>query len=195
MARIEIGVGLLIAGLSSSGLIENVLASTILVIIAILLICHGVYEIWGKPRIFLERRIKRWLLKRNWSVEMEEKPGFYFIIWAEDDSNRKLAITRGRQDKGVLAFSAPVPMELGWNLKLAELNPSQQYQLMEDIKIFLTGKDMGYDGVNWPLEKLGVQDGLLLDHNISEHLVDLKAKSVINAVIGIRSLVRKAIAS
>jgi hypothetical protein len=195
MAWIGIGVGLVIAGLSSFGLIQNRPASTVLVVIAIFLICHGAYEMWGKSRIFLERRIKGWLLKAKWSVEIEKKPEFYLIIWAKDDSNRELAITREKGNKGVLAFTAVVPREQDWGLKLAGLNATQQYQLMEDIKIFLASKDMGYDGVTWPLEKVTVQGGLLLDHNLSGYLVDLKAKSVINAVIGIRSIIRKAIAS
>lgn len=195
MGWIGIGVGLVIAGLSSFGLIQNRPASTVLVIIAVFLICHGAYEVWGKPRIFLERRIKGWLLKSNWSVEVEEKPEFYFIIWAKDDSHRELAITREKKAKGILAFTAVVPREKDWDFKLARLTATQQYQLVEDIKIFLASKDIGYDGVEWPLEKVTVQSALLLDHNLSGYLVDLKAKGVINAVIGIRSLVRKAIAS
>jgi len=195
MAWIGIGVGLVIAGLSSFGFIQNRPASTVLIVIAVFLICHGAYEMWGRPRIFLERRIKRWLMKGNWLVEIEEKPEFYFIIWAKDDSNRKLLISREKGNKGVLAFTAVVPREEDWDLKLAGLAASKQYQLMEDIKIFLASKDMGYDGVRWPLEKVAVQGGLVLDYNLSGYLVDLKAKSVINAVIGIRSLVRKAITS
>ena len=54
---------------------------------------------------------------------------------------------------------------------------------------------MGYDGARWPLNELVVQHALPLDKQLSEHLVDLKAKEVINAVIGVRSLLRKAIIS
>jgi len=195
MAWIGIGVGLVIAGLSSFGLIENRLASTVIMVIAVFLICYGAYEMWGKQRILLEIRIKRWLLKGNWSVEIEEKPEFYLIIWAKDDSNREVGITREKENKGILAFTAVVPRGKDWDAKLAELNATQQYKLMEDIKIFLASKDMGYDKVGWPLKKVTVQSGLILDHNISGCLVDLKAKSVINAVIGVRSIIRKAIAS
>lgn len=195
MAWIGIGVGLVTAGLSSFGLIENRAASTILIVVAVFLICHGAYEMWGKPRIFLERRIKRWLLKSNWSVAIEEKPEFYFIVWAKDDSNRELVISREKRNKWVLAFTAVVRREKDWDLKLAGLPDTEQYQLMEDIKLFLASKDMGYDGVRWPLEKVAVQSGLVLDHNLCGYLVDLKAKSVINGVIGIRSLVRKAMGS
>lgn len=194
MAWIGIGVGLVIAGLSSFGLIQNKPASTVLIVIAVFLICNGVYEMWGRQRIFLERRIKRWLRKGNWSVVVEGKAGFYLVIWAKDDSDRELMISREKGNKGVLAFTAVVPRKEDWNLKLAGLADSKKHKLVEDIKVFLAIKDMGYDGVRWPLEKVTVQDGLILDHNISGYLVDLKAKRVINAVIGIRSLVRKAIA-
>lgn len=194
MAWIGIGVGLLIAGLYSFGLIENGNASTVIIVIAVFLICYGAYEMWGKPSILLKRRIKKWLLERNWSVELEEKPEYYFIICAKDDSNREVVITREKKKKRVLVFSAFVTREENWDVKLAGLNTTQKHQLVEDIKIFLAMKDMGYDDVRWPLDKMKVQHILILDPNISGYFVDLKGKSVINAVIGVRSIIRKAIA-
>jgi hypothetical protein len=194
MGWIGIGVGLVTVGLSSFGLIQNRLASTILVVIAAFLIFTGAYEMWGKQHIFVRRRIKRWLMKANWSVEIEENPESYFMIWAKDHSNRKLLISRHKGNKALLVFTALVARDEGWDLKLAGLNDRQKYQLMEDIKVFLAVKNVGYDEVRWPLEKVTVQDGLLLDNNISGYAVDVKAKSIINAVIGVRSIVRKAIA-
>jgi hypothetical protein len=196
MGWIGIGVGLVTVGLSSFGLIQNRLASTILLVIAAFLICNGAYEMWGKQRMFLKRRIQGWLLKANWSVEIEEKPGFCFIIWAKDECNREVGITREKKRKDILAFTALVKMEMvrDWDLKLAGLNDTQKHQLMEDIKVFLASMDVAYDRVTWPLEKVTVQNAVLLDNNISGYIVDLKAKSIVNAVIGVRSIIRKAIA-
>ena len=193
MAWIGIGVGLLIAGLSSFGLIENRLASIVIIVVAVFLICYGAYEIGGKPRIFLKGRIRKWLLKRNWSVEIEEKPEIYFIIRAKDDSKREVVITRHKDNKERLVFTAAANIEKNWDMKLAGLNDIEKRKLVEEIKIFLAIKDMGYIGVKWPLE-VKIQHILILDPDISGYLVDLKAKSVINAVIGVRSIIRKAIA-
>jgi len=195
MAWIGIGVGLVIGGLSGFGLVQNGPAGIVLIIIAVFLICNGIWEMWGRQRIFLEGRIKKWLLKANWSVVVDRKPKFYLIIWAKDDSNREVGITREKGNKGILAFTTVVPRGKDWNVKLAELDATEQYKLMEDIKIFLAGKDIGYDKVRWPLEKVTIQSAIILDHNVSGYLVDLKAKSVINAMIGVRSIIRKAIAS
>ncbi len=59
--------------------------------------------------------------------------------------------------------------------------------------MFFVSKDMAYSDAEWPLNKLAVQHALPLNSQLSEHVVDLKAKEVINAVIGVRSLIRKAI--
>lgn len=193
MAWIGIGVALLIAGLSSFESIENRLASVVIVVVAMFLVCYGSYEIWGKPRILLKRRIKKWLLKRNWSVEIEEKPEICFIVRATDDSNREVVITRHKDNKDVLVFTAAVNIEKNWDVKLAGLNDIAKRKLLEEIKILLAIKDMGYVDVEWPLE-VKIQHVLILDTDISGYFVDLKAKSVINAVIGVRSIIRKAIA-
>jgi hypothetical protein len=195
MGWIGIGVGLVMAGLSSFGLIESIPAVTVLVVIAVFLISNGVWEVWGKPRIFLERRIRGWLVRSDWSVRIEKQPGAYFWIWAKDPTGRELAVSRHREKKEILVFTALVPLEQDWVLKLAALGRVEQYRLVEDIKIFLAIKDMAYRDVEWPPERVAVQDALALDHNISRYLVDLKAKKVINAMIGAKSIVRRAIGS
>ena len=182
------------AGLSSLGLIQNRLAVAVLAVIAVLLIGNGVYEVWGRQRLFLERRVKGWLSGSGWSVRSEAQPGFYFWIWAKDHAGRELGVSREKKNNGILAFTAVVPLEQDWIAGLAGLDAAQRYRVVEDIKIFLASKDIGYDKVEWPLSKVTVQGGLALDNNISRYLVDLKAKGIINAVIGVRSVVRKGVA-
>ena len=144
--------------------------------------------------MFIERRLKGWPKVRNWEIKVEENPKFSFIIWAEDDSHREVAITRDKHDKGVLSFAARMHIDKEWEPKLTKLTAGQRTRLIEDIHVFFAAKDVGYAGASWPLDKLAVQGALPLDQQLSEHLVDLKAKEIINAVIGVRSLIRKAIA-
>jgi hypothetical protein len=194
MSKIEIGVGFVVAALAGFGLLQNIPTSIVLTIIGIGLIFHGSYEVFFKPHMFLERRLKRWLEVRHWSIRIEKDQHFYFVIWAEDESHRKIAISRHRNDKGVLAFTALVNQTgKTWEPKLDVLTGKQRTQLIEDIRVFFASKDMGYDGADWPFDKLTVQSALPLDSQLSEHLVDLKAKEVVNAIIGVRSLIRRAI--
>jgi hypothetical protein len=195
MPIIAIGVGVVMAALAGFGLLESLPANIVLVIIGIILILYGSYEVFFKPRAFLQKRLEKWLLRRNWNIRIEKNPQFYFIIWAEDDSHREVMISRDKKDKGILAFTALIHKDKDKDLlsRLDRLADSQKGQLLEDIRIFFTSKDMGYGGAWWPLNKLSVQHALPLDYKLSEHLVDLKAKEVINAVIGVRSLIRKAV--
>ncbi len=193
MGKIEIGAGFAVTALAGFGLLQDPIANTILLLLGIVLIPHGVYEIFFKPRMYLRQRITRWLLARNWKVRIEDKAGFYFIMWAEDESHRELAITRDKKDAGILAFTARVPLDKDWSDKLDKLNNTQRNSLVEEIKVFFASKDMGFAEAKWPLHKISAQHALSLTTELSEHTIDLKAKEAINAVIGVRSLIRKSL--
>ncbi len=193
MYKIEIGAGFVVTALAGFNLLESLTANIILVVLGCSLILHGSYEVFFKPHMFLEKRIGNWLLSRHWIIRKEKNPQFDFIIWAEDNSHREVAITKSNGAKGILVFSASITKGKDWGSELARLTTSQRKQLIEDIIVFFTSKDIAYVGAIWPLDRLAVQHALRLDSQLSEHLVDLKAKEVINAVIGIRSLIRKAI--
>ena len=90
--------------------------------------------------------------------------------------------------------TTPIPFDKDWNNKLERLAGKQRTNLIEDIRVFFASKDMGFGEAGWPLQKVAVQHALPLNQDLSEHAIDLKAKEVINAVIGVRGLVRKAIA-
>lgn len=192
MSKIEIGVGFVLSALSGFGIFQNLYVNIAIACIGVALIFHGLYELAFKPYVFLDKRLAAWLKKRNWKTNIEKKEPFYFIIWAEDDDGRKVAITKGKEDKGILAFSARIPVERDLLLALDKLTQGQRRQLLEDIKVFFASKNMSYSGADWPLTKLAVQGALPIDGQLSEHLIDLKAKEITMAIIGVRSLVRKA---
>lgn len=193
MHKVEIGAGFTVTALAGFGLLDNLIAMIILVCIGITLIFHGSYEVFFKPRMFLQRRITKWLLKRNWNVKLGKHPDFQFVIFAEDDSGREVQIGRTKNDNGVLAFTVLIHKDNKLLSQLDKLEANQRSQLLEEIKAFLAGKDMAYDGAHWPMNKLATQHALPLDSQLSEHLIDLKAKEVVNAGIGVRSLIRKTI--
>ncbi len=193
MYKIEIGAGFVVSALGGSGILQSLPASVALLGIGILLMSHGCYEIFFKPRMFLRKRLVKWLLNRNWKVRLEKHADFYFIIWAEDDSGREVMIGRTRNDKGILAFTALIHQDNKLLSPLDRLEANLRRQLIEDIKAFLAGKDMAYKGPFWPMNKLAVKHALPLDSQLTEHVIDLKAKEVVNAVIGVHSLIRKSI--
>ena len=193
MYKVEIGLGFIVTALAGFNLLNSIPANIVLVVIGIALVLHGGYEVIFKPRYFLQKRIVKWLLRRNWKVKTDQHPNFYLIINAEDDSHREISITRDKKDNGILAFTIGNLVHPSWISGLNKLSKRERALLLEDIKILFTNKDMAYETVKWPLDKLAIQHALPLDQNLSEHLVDLEAKSVINTGIGVRSLIRKAI--
>ncbi len=197
MAKIEIGAGFAVTALAGFGLLDSLPTNVVLAVIGVTLILHGSYEIFFKPRMFLQKRLTKWLLTRNWKIRADKNPNFNFIIWAKDNANREVMVSRDKKDKGIIAFTALIhedsPKDRDLLTKLDQLGANQRNRFVEDIKVFLASKDMGYEGALWPLNKLAVQHALSLDSQLSEHIVDLKAKEVINAVIVVRSLIRKAI--
>ena len=183
----------MIAALGGFGLLQSIPISTVLAIIGLVLVAHGSYEVFFKPNFFLKWRITKWLKGRDWAVTTDKNPQFYFIIWAEDSDQRKIAITRSKDHKNILTFNTRIRQGENWETKLSGLTTSQRARLIEEMKIFFASKNLSYDGAVWPFDKLAAQTALPLDSNLSAHLVDVKAKEIIFAIIGVRSIVRKAI--
>jgi len=107
--------------------------------------------------------------------------------------DREVTIVRREKGKSILAFSAPIQIGTEERAGLDGLAPAQKDQLIQEIIIYFTGKDVGYESANWPLDKLAIEHVLPLDNKLTGYLVDLRAKEVINGVIGGRSIIRKAI--
>ncbi len=133
MYKIEIGAGFVVTALAGFSLLGSLPANIILVTLGGALIFHGSYEVFFKPRMFLSKRLGKWLLSRNWKIRMEKTPPFDFIIWAEDDSRRELAITKSKEAKGMLVFTAAILKGEEWGTNLAKLRSTQRKQLIEDI--------------------------------------------------------------
>jgi hypothetical protein len=195
MYKIEIGAGFIVAALSGFGLFHNLYANITLLAIGAVLIGHGLYELAFAPYVFLDRRLSGWLKKRNWITKIERKEPFNFIIWVSNSDGLVTAITKLKKGRNVLAFSAKVPISAEWGVFLVRLTGRQRAQLLEDIKVFCASKNMSYDGASWPLDKLAIQSPLPINSQLSEHVVDLKAREMEMASIGIRSLIRKSIFS
>lgn len=197
MPKIEIGAGIALAVLGSFEFFGEAPVACGMLLFSIFLILHGSYDEFFKPWMFLEGRITHWLLERHWSVRQDEAAksrfGFYFCICATDEGKRTVAITREKGSKNVLAFTAKVPVDDTWWAALGRLSGRDQIRLVEEIRVMLATKSMGFDGLQWPLDNLAVQTAQPLDHVLSEHKVDVTAKEVLHAVIAARSLIRRAI--
>ena len=65
--------------------------------------------------------------------------------------------------------------------------------LIQEMHIFISTTRMGFDGVEWPLDKVSVQHAIPIDNSLSGYTVDLEAKAVLHAIFGIRGIIRKAV--
>lgn len=196
MPKIEIGAGFVLAALAGVGLQGSLSVTVILFICGIFLILHGGYEEYVKPRFRVDSRLSDWLQRRDWSVSIDSERAFNFVLWAQDESGRKVAITRIRRARNdVLAFTAKVGLDPAWLPKLEAMAQPDRAKLIEDIRILFAAKRIGFNFPEpiWP-PNVTIQTGLPLDNHLSQHLVDTTAKDMTHTMIGVRSLIRRAIA-
>jgi len=99
-----------------------------------------------------------------------------------------------------ISFTGLVPLHPDWIDTLEDFTPREREVLYSDIRIYLTGKDLSYEFVQspdgkiiWPLHVV-VQTAIPQDHTLSQHSVDITAKSVELSMIGVRDVIRKAVA-
>ena len=195
MPRIGIGAGAVIAAIAGFGWTSSAPINGFLLILGIFLIAQGAYDQYYKPNVSLDRTIKRWLERHYWNVTPEQNAPsekFYFAVWAQDPANRRVMITRDREMKGILAFTAPIVLDAATVGAIdTKLSATQQQQLREQLHVLLASMHLGYDaGV---LTNMAVQHRLPIDEHLSEHTLDLKAKDVIDGVIAARSMIRIAV--
>ena len=195
MARIEIGIGAVIAAIAGLGWASSAPVNVALLILGIFLILHGAYHVYYKPNFRLDRALTRWLERRYWKVTPEQNaPGdkFYFAIWAQDEAKRRVMISREKSAKGVLGFTAPIELDANTVRGIGtQLSSIQQQQLYEELHVLLASMHLGYNTEVWT--NLAVQHSLPIDEHLSEHAVDLKAKEVVDGLIAARSMIRKAV--
>lgn len=101
-------------------------------------------------------------------------------------------IGRDREQKGILAFTAPIELDSDTVRGIGEkLSAIQQQKLYEELHVLLASMHLGYDtGV---FTNMAVQHALPIDEHLSEHAVDLKAKEVVDGVIAVKSMIRRAV--
>ena len=163
--------------------------------LGVLLLGHGTYDVYYKPSVRLDRTIKRWLERHYWTVNPESdvpSDKFYFAIWARDQADRRIMISREKDSKGILGFAAPIDLDDDTIRKIGEkLSPVEQQQIYEELHILLASMHLGYNSEIFT--NMAVEHALPIDDHLTEHMVDLKAKEVVDGVIVARSMVRRAV--
>lgn len=187
MSKIEIGAGFLPAALAAFGLQGSIPIGVVLLVLGIFLVLHGGYEEYVKTHFRLDRRLSDWLQRRGWSVMVEPEPGFDFLLSVRDiDSGKDVVITRTKRARNdVLAFTGKVGLHPDWLSPLMAMEDTRRRRILEEIRIFLAIKNMGFvlvSGDGWP-PNVVVQTAMPLDNSLSQHLVDMTAKSLTQAMI------------
>ncbi len=153
--------------------------------------------VWARigPTWRLRQRVTNWLVQRQWTLQTESSPNYYFALWAAELENpqRMLFISRAKDHKDILTFSARVGLDPLWLEPLSKMADIPKQVLVQDMGVFINTMHMGFGGLEWPLNHLAVQHAIPIDTNLSAFGVDLEAKKVLHAVLGTRRLIRKAI--
>ena len=202
MPRIEIGAGIVLAVGAALGILNSIWIAVGLSAVGVILIVHGAYDEFVKPRFRVEHRLKDWFLRRDWAVQVEHMPTLTFRLNLNSASSRYgvTVIREKRTHNDFISFTGLVPLHPDWIESLNEFTPKEREVLCSDVRIYLTGKDLSFElarlpdgGIVWP-PQIFVQTAIPQDHTLSQHSVDITAKSVELSMIGVRDVVRKAVA-
>jgi hypothetical protein len=203
MSRIEMGVGIMLAAGAALGFLNSVWMAVALLTVGVTLFAHGAYDEFVKPRVRVEHRLKDWFLRRDWGVEMEQTPSLTYRLNLRSGSSGYpvIVIREKRIHRDFISFTGLVPLHPDWIKTLNDFTPKEREALYSDVRIYLTGKNMSFElptlpdgGIIWP-PLVCVQTAIPQDHTLSQHSSDIAAKSVELSMIGVRDVIRKAVAS
>ena len=193
----------MLAAGATLGFFNSVGIAVGLLALGVMLIMHGAYDEFVKPRFRVEHRLKDWFLRRDWSVQMEHTPSLTFRLNLKSGSSGYpvTVIKEKRVHNDFISFTGLVPLHPDWIETLNEFTPREREVLISDVRIYLTGKGLSFelatlpDGkVIWP-PHIAVQTAIPQDHTLSQHSSDITAKSVELSMIGVRDVIRKAVAN
>jgi len=194
VSKVEIGAGFLAAAIAAFISPGSDLLNIVLLTVGVVLLLLGGYDVYFKPNFWLDNTLKRWLKRRHWKIIDENFPKdtFYFGFWIEEaEHQRKIFVSRSKVDKGILAFSAQLSLDAPTLASIANLSPTENRRLHEELQILLASMLLGYIAADFA--KAGIQHGLPIDDSLTEHEVDLKAKQISLSVAAARSLIRKTV--
>lgn len=201
MPRIEIGAGVVLAVIATFGVLGSIPVAAVLLGFGIVLILYGGYEEWVKPRFRVEHRLVGWFLRRAWSVKLERRPQFNFLLRLSSASSEyEVYVTRAKNAyDDLITFTGWVQLHETWLEVLSSFSGAERELLLSDIRVYLTAKNLSFDfakgsdgRVPWP-PVIMVATAIAQDHTLSQHSVDVTAKSVELSVIGAREVVRRAV--
>ncbi len=197
-STIEIGAGFIVSALGGFEILESSQVNWALIVIGVILILHGIFGLWIKPRFLLKRVIKGWLVKRRWSIytlEREDYKKYHFVFIAENAQNYRVSISRSKENKDVLVFHMTLPSDLVKDINVSLITNQQQEQLIEELRLFLATKNIPFEGIKWPLdEKVIIERILPINSGLSKHNVDDMAKELVFASLRVNTIIRKFLA-
>ena len=184
------------AALSGFGVFQNYYANIVLLALGIFLIAHGIFKLYFKPQVLLKSLIKKWLLKRRWEIvpglkEKTYKTDYYFVMAVENREQYRVSISRSKRNKGVLVFHSTIQTDKNRDSQFKQFSLTTQNQLVEDIRLFLATKDIPFEGIEWPLDRILIETVLPIDSHISEQRIDDKTKELVFTVVGINAIISK----
>jgi hypothetical protein len=197
--KIGIGAGFMLTALSFWVINQNIIA-IILFIIGAILILHGIWDRYFKPKIFLKQLIERALLKRSWVILSIDKKKYeqthHFVITAQRKRKRgqRVTISRSKEHGDFLMFYSRITTDGQQDSQFAQFTQSQKDQLLGNIRLFLASKNAPFAGIEWPLDRVRIEKVLPINSHISEQAIADAANEVVFSVVGIVTLIRQSLA-
>ncbi len=195
------GAGIMLGVAAALGWLNELWALIPLGLLAALLVSHGVYDEWVKPRFRVGRRLTDWFLRRAWSVRVERRPGVdFWLNISSPSSKHEVTVTRDKDtpDDMIMFTGHILPLPAPWREALAQFPDVGIAYLEADIKAFLSAKDMSFnlmksDQVPAWMPVVAITTAIAQDHTMSQQSVDVTAHSVELSIIGVRALIEKAV--
>ena len=106
----------MLAAGAALGFLSSVWMAVTLLAAGLILIAHGAYDEFVKPRFRVEHRLKDWFLRRDWSVQMEQTPSLTFRLNLKSGSSGYgvTVIREKRTHSDIISFTGLVPLHPDW---------------------------------------------------------------------------------
>ncbi len=195
LPTIEIGSGFVVSAMGGFGVLQNNVVNWLLVGIGGLLILHGFYEIYLKQHLFLKLLLKKWLISRGWGIYILEGNKYkdnHFAFVIENKQQHRVSVRRSKKNGDVLIFHMTLPKDLVNDINSSGLTNTEQDNLINELRLFLAGKNTSYESIKWPLDDKNLIEQILpIDTNLSKEAVDAFAKQIVFTNIGMVTITKK----
>lgn len=139
----------------------------------------------------IKDRVQTWLMEDKWSLRKVTIADSLWAFAAEDTLGRKIVVGQkpDREDELIIQGSINIGSELA--NKLENLPQIEMDELLWDIRFELLRTNLEFDGIESPLERIGVNERLFFDALTKDEFLKRASDVRKGVLIVLRMLARK----